>query len=281
MADFHFIMSQRMQKWGWSYDFYGTSPGDDPDAALVAITPALISAWQGVHNNYVVLEAVRCINIDAPRRSAVKDYGLTFGTAGAVPAHPNFSVKLQLTDGNGHSRFMQLRGLPQDWPAIDGPTGADELPPAATAAINNFGNALIAGQFAIRHKLDATVNPWSRIITVSRAALPAGLTLLSTNPALTAPDGSTVYIGSINDGRVCQLNGEATVVSTAADQVVIDVPWELDNATIVLLASGRVRLVEYALSLITTKQIYKVGSRDTGRPFGLSRGRSQGGSCRR
>jgi len=229
----------------------------------------------------VVLEAVRCINIDAPRRAVVKDFGLTFGTAGATPAHPNFSIKLQLGDGNGHQRFMQLRGLPQSWPAVDGPTGADELPGVATSAINAFGNAIIAGQFAIRHKIDSTTNPWSSIISASRAALPAGLTLLTVHPDLVAPVGSTVYIGSIKDGRVCYLNGEAEVISNAAGQVVINKLWQLDAATIVLLATGRIRLVEYTLSLITQKAIYKVGSRDTGRPFGLSRGRSQGGTCSR
>jgi len=281
MADFHYILSQRFNKWGWSYDWYGTSPGDDPEAAAVNITPGLISAWQGVHHNYVVLEAVRIINIDSPRRAFVKDFGLTFGTAGATPAHPNYSVKMQLSDGDGHTRFMQLRGLPQTWPAIDGPTGADELPGVATAAINNWGTALIQHSFAIRRKFDSTVNPYARIITASRAALPAGLTLLTIHPEITLAAGDTVYVGSVRDGRVCYLNGELKVVSYAAGQLVVDAIWPLDASTIVLLAEGRLRKVEYTLSLITSRAIYKVGSRDTGRPFGLSRGRSPGGACHR
>lgn len=281
MATFHWILEQRFNKWGWGYDWYSSDPGEDPYTVMLSWSPALQLAWQGVHNNHVILEALRVINDDKPRLSALRKFTGIQGTAGATPAMPNYSIKLQLVGSEGAKRFMQLRGLPQTWPAVDESTGAPDLPGVASTAVLAWGQALITAGFAIKRRIGADVLPFRRLLAVSASATPVGMTNLTVQTPFDAVAGDRIFIGSVNECQVCGINGIWTILAVAGATITIDRPWNLAEGVTVNLETGQVRIVEYALSAMTAKQVYSVGSRDTGRPFGLSRGRSSGASCRR
>lgn len=281
MPDYQFTMLNNYDRWGWSYVMYGNSISADPNTALAVFTPDLIISWQACHNNFVTLAAIRAVNLDDPRRAVTRDYVNIYGIAGAEAAHPAFAIKLGFTTASGQKRTMAMRGLPEAWPQIDGATGNAELPPDAYSAINAWGSSLIASQFAVRKALDQVDHPFFGISSINTSVTPLGQTLLGVEAGHDIDVGDQVYIGQVTDPRFCNMNGYWKVLNVAGDFVTINRVLETGPAYPAYLTSGHIRVIEKALDLFTSRVIKGVSTRNTGRPFGLSRGRSSGGSCRR
>lgn len=278
MAVFGVTLFQRYNKWGWTYSWTKTEPGEDP--GQIELGPAFGLAWQAVHNNYVLLEGVRVVNLEKPRLAKPLPLSL-FGTAGATPAHPAFSVKMLLTGAGSASRFIQLRGLPASWLAIDGPTGTHNLPGVATGAINNFGQQFIDDHFEIRKLVGVSINPNRTIVGIRNSAEVPGFLSFWTTPDLGLSTGDRVLIGRTDRCQFPGLNGEWEIIDDTGDYYTIKYKWREAELLIVAPEGAVARLVDYGQHLITGRSIYSVGTRDTGRPTKLSRGRSSGVSCRR
>ena len=277
MAVFGITLFNRYNKWGWTYGWTKTEPGEDP--GQINLGPIFGLAWQAVHNNYVVLEGVRVVNLEKPRMALSKSLML-FGTAGATPAYPGFSVKMLLTGAGGASRFLQLRGLPSGWLAIDGPTGLHNLPGVATTAINNFGQQFIDDHYEIRKLIGTITNPNRAITGIRNSTEVPGYLSFWTTPDLGLSTGDRVLIGRADHCQFPGLNGEWEIIDDTADFYTIKYKWREAELLIVTPDGAVARLADYGQHLITGRAIYSVGTRDTGRPSKLSRGRSQGVSCR-
>lgn len=281
MADFQFSMMNNFDRWGWSYVFYGSAAGDDPNQALVIFDGDLLAKWQVCHNNYVSLKAIRAVNLSNPRQAITKEYEGVYGIAGAEAAHPGFAVRLGFTTFSGQKRVMAMRGMVETWPQIDGPTGNAELHPDAITAFNSWGAALVSHQFAMRRAIDQSTNPFVTITSINTSVDPVGRTLIGVATEVTLTPGSTVYIGKITDPRFCGLNGYWKVISQNGTFITIERALEVGPTYPVYPSSGHLRKIVKTLDVFTSRMIKGVTTRSTGRPFGLSRGRSSGGQCRR
>jgi len=279
MAVFNVTFFMRYEKWGWSYSFYKTVTGDNP--ALVLPPLPLIIALQSCHSNYVIFEKYRVTNTEKPRLSKVTDLLATFGTAGNTIAHPNYSVVMRLINNDGARRFLSMRGMPLAWPVLDPVTGNTNLPDAALTAFNlNLGSQL-EDWAEIRELEPVSVNPPFSITSLQESVTMPGFLSFFTTPDINLAVGDLAQISKIDPMRFPALNGQWRVKAKTGAIYAIDYKWLEDSALIYAPDNGKVRKATYTQKIVNDAIAYRVSSRDTGRPSGLSRGRSRGVSARR
>lgn len=279
MAVFNLTFFMRYEKWGWSYSFYKTATGDDPSAVLPPLE--LVIGMQTCHSNYVIFEKVRVTNVDKPRLSHTRDFAATFGTAGSTIAHPNYSVIMQLSNPDGARRLLHMRGMPLAWPVLDPVTGNTNLPEDAIQAFNiNFGTRL-EDWAEIRELEPVSVNPPFSIVSLSQSVTVPGYLAFQTAPDINLAVNDRVKIAKVDQIRFPGLNGEWKVKAKTGSIYAVDYKW-LESGDFIFAPEGAyARKATYAQKVVKDARAYRVASRDTGRPSGLSRGRSRGVSARR
>lgn len=279
MAVFGISMFMRYEKWGWSYNWYKTITGDDPSAW----TPPLdwFTRLQACHSNYVVFERFRVVNTEQPRKVFSRPLLASFGTGGPTIAHPNYSIELLGNSEDGARRILQLRGVPAAWPAIDPETGQSEVPGDAIQILGAFMQASV-DQFEIRQLRGLDVNPNREISLLGQSAAVPGFLAFTTVPDIGLVVNDRVKIGRTPGDIFPGLNQEYKVIHAAGGSYTIDYRWDLgDDAGPYNPDNGVARKAEYTQKLIKEWRVFKVSSRNTGRPSGLSRGRSSAAYTRR
>jgi len=127
---------------------------------------------------------------------------------------------------------------------------------------------------------NANPNPNSAITQIKASSAPEGLTEVTLSPSLPAVAGDRILIGRVDPCEIAGMNGQWNILSNALGSVVIQRKWRLPETTVITPDDGTARMVTYTQRIITDWNIVAVGSRDTGRPTKVSRGRSRGVSCR-
>lgn len=277
MSVFQVTLFMRFEKWGWTEQWTTTREFEDP--ALITLNPAYRIAWSSLHHNFCVLEGYEVRNLDKPRLAIPRSINST-GLAGGTPAFPSFAIKVLMRGPEGANRFLTIRGLPAGWLNIDSETGQPALPGIAISAVNSYVQEMVNSLASIR-QLDSTeVNPESFVVQVRRSSFVVGYTEILATPGLPALAGDTIKITRMDTCQIAGLNGDWKVMAVNGTYLVLPRPWKLPDDTVIEPDDARARMVSYTQRSITGWEIHSVGSRDTGRPSRLSRGRSRGVSCR-
>lgn len=278
MAVFGVTWFLRYEKWGWTYNLSKTLPGDDPSQYTPSLQ--LVNAFKGCHSNFVVFERLRVANLDNPRLVKAFPLAATFGNAGSTIAHPNYSVVLNLVGANGSSRNLLMRGGLQTWPALDAATGQINIPGTARTAYETLIQEIENDALEIRQLEPTTVNPNRTITSITQSIQAPGFLSFTSIPDVNVNVGERVKIGRVDPLILPALNGEWEIIAKSLPFYTIAYKWLEGAEEVIVPETGQVRKASYQQRLINGGTIYKVSSRDTGRPFGLSRGRSKGVSAR-
>jgi len=268
----------RYEKWGWTYNFTKTTGSEDPTTFLPSIL--FWSTLQACHSNYVTIERFRVSNLANPRLAKVRPLAATFGTAGSTVSHPNYSIDYQLSAANGARRLIMFRGGLQDWPRLDAPTGQGAPGGESLSKYNQFVGQVKEEKLEIRQLDSTATNPNRMISAIRQSAGVPGFLAFSTAPDIGLVVGNSVKIGKINPLDFPGLNGEWKVINVVGTVYTIGYKWRQGAEEVFYPDTGQARKATYQQREINEGNFYKVSSRDTGRPFGLSHGRTKGVSAR-
>jgi len=278
MSVFQITLKMGFERWGWTYSYTTTQASEDPND--YNITSSLLLAIMAAHHDGCTFHAYEVRNLDKPRLAIPKNVRAGC-SAGATPAVPNVSVKILIRGGNGANRFLQLRGLPLSWTQVSANGGYPVLPGVATSAINAVIQGMVDSGMQIRQVDTTETNPESTITQVKASTTPANFTEISTGTDLGIVAGDRIRISRLNECVVAGLNGDWDVMAEGAGtNFILPKSWLLPDTTVITPTVGVVRKLSYTQRAVTGWNIHSTGSRDTGRPTTLSRGRSRGERCR-
>lgn len=277
MAVFQITMKMGWDRWGWTYSFTTTTGYDDPNA--YSISNSLLIASQNLHHLGVTFHGYEIRNLEKPRLAIPKEVnGVSVG--GQEPAPASASIKVLIRGENGANRFIQLRGLQSNWVKVALVNGAPNLPNTAITAVNNFIQGLVDSGAQIRQVVGTDVNPTSNITAIRLSTFVPGYTEFQSTPVGGFDAGMRIRISGVDPCVIGGLNGDWTVMAENGTATVIPKTWRLSPTEVIEPTDAKVRLLEWEQRAITGWNIHSVGSRDTGRPTKLSRGRQRGVSCR-
>lgn len=223
-----------------------------------------------------VVKAVRMSSVEAPRVS-LREYlnypaePATTGTAADVNV---VGVQCTLTDATvKYQRRQILRGIPDSY--VQRRDGDFEYDLVGNAALLNRFNALITSlrsngfMFRARNGEGAAATQTN---VVSFTLLPGSsrVQYLTANPPV---PGSYVTISGVTGDGSDVINKGSHRVRSVLDQVVTLETEVEPGVNPVNWTGGKWRVKETGYFTVQTGQMQYPGSRDTGRPFGLRRGR--------
>jgi len=276
---FQITLKMGFERWGWTYSFSCTQGYEDPN--LYTFSNAGVLACIAAHHNDVTFHGYEVRNLDKPRLAIPKKVNVS-GNAGATLPTPNVSIKVLIRGLNGSNRFIQLRGQPQSWTTVANAGGYPVIPGTGTTAINNFIQELVNNGMQIRQVDTTETNPEATITQIKASATPIMFTELSMGTDLGINAGDRIRISRINDCLIGGLNGDWDVMAEGTGtNVILPKSWILPETTVLTPDQGVIRKLSFQQRAVTGWNIHSTGSRDTGRPTTLSRGRSRGASCRR
>jgi len=279
MSVFQITLKMGFERWGWTYSYTTSQVYEDPNS--YTLTNAAILAVAASHHNDVTFHGYEIRNLDKPRLAIPKKVNI-HGIAGATLPTPNVAIKVLIRGVNGANRFIQLRGQPQGWTTVSNAGGYPVIPGTGTTAINNLIQELINNGMQIRQVDTTETNPESTITQIKASSSPANFTELSIGTDLGIEAGDRIRISRINDCVIGGLNGDWDVMAeSVALSFILPKSWLLPSTTVITPTQGVVRKLSFTQRAVTGWNIHSTGSRDTGRPTTLSRGRSRAVSCRR
>jgi len=189
--------------------------------------------------------------------------GSTGGTADA--AWNSYLVRTEA--GDSHRKSWFTRGNPDEWINHAGLAPPFPVNVALTIEMEKFTKHLIAEAWRIRASAGSSETTEWNITAVDANVLLTRLTIVGHTLAV----GNTVHIRKAKlfgaSGKL--LNGNWYVVAVTDATVTIQRTWD----DITYIGSGKARKVETIYPLVSGQTVVRVGKRDTGRPFFLTRGR--------
>ncbi len=281
MAAWKLTVYYEFGKTGWSEVYYKDFAGDPPVNIPSTTFLYNLSQPRGLG---VQLAGTRWTKEGGTRQSTLKRRFLVsdvFSGVLDVGDVPSTSAVLNISGAGGSSRHLWMRGL-ADIAVRMRQDGTSNPSANLRNMIVGIKNVLVAGTYQIKRKTSITLNPWTKVLQLAQGGFNNQFTLINYAgiPPIGLIAGDRVYFRFLDKCKFPRLTGSHIVEIPGLNQIVINENWDYDTQTFAPeRMQVRKEVFEYQDINDATFAFFR--SRESGRPFDLSRGRSSGASCRR
>lgn len=257
---------------GWTETYY--RDGVDVTAAETEIL-RLVGGRLGIMGQGVAVDMIRGQNDATPPFVRAFRYKPSLAKAESVTDDPSFAwngVTVNFTNGSGRQTPRIFRGIPHRWILNKPQRGTADIV-QGLRQIEGFADNLASRGWGDRILNRTLGNPLRNVLTLVTAA---DRTDVTPNGSLSVTVGDTVVFY----GTGCQpcFPREAAVIATGPGNTFAIPRLTGENRTD-FPKKMKVRKGVYSFSAWTDSAVVAVSKRDTGRPLGVSRGRSRS-KCR-
>jgi len=281
MAAWKLTVYYEFGKTGWSEVYYKDFAGDPPTTQPSTTFLASLASPRGLG---VQLAGTRWTKEGGTRQSTLKRRFLRSGRnidPSNISDVPSTAAVLNISGASGSSRHLWLRGA-ADINVKMRQDGTSNPTSSLIQGITRIRSGLLTGSYQIKRKTPITTNPWTKVVQLAQGGFNNQFTKVTyaAIPPIGLIAGDRVYFRFLDKCKFPRLTGSHIVEIGGANEIIINENWEY-LAQVFAPERLQVRKEVFEYQDITDASFAFFRSRESGRPFDLSRGRSSGASCRR